>query len=244
MISPSPSQWALCMPRAGLGAAGCLRLKRIEACIEEANAWLRGSEPLEELHRALQSLPGSQLFIAGPDGVLTPLGHRVPAARLPEGPWTPLAQALRVGMGAGLLPGAAPSRVELRLEHSATERDANVLVASPQSWTSFANEASIHRLRPLKFALSASRALLWGNPLPSIPGTRYFESHGIAAPCGWQLAPIHDTELVRAALSLAEGDFALFHEDGSFEKIDACFFTAATRAAVRLAAQIPEEAAP
>lgn len=229
--------WALRMPRAGLLSAGALRLQKIEVCIAGDSAWLRGAELSLEIRHALQALPAVERFDLLPTGALVPRGQSVPIGRLPDGPWLPLVSTLRLETQAALLPGTPPRTADIRLERSEHERPANVLIAAADAWQSFALKTSTIRLSPLKFALADTRALIWGTPPPSIPGERFFESAGIAVPCGFDLVPLNDTELLRTLLGLQEGDLALFREDGSYEFIESALFVPATRSAVRLSFQ-------
>ena len=227
-------QWALRMPRSGLSSAGALRLRKIDVCLRGNAVWMRGAEPAQEFQNALHALPAAERFDIGAGGVLMPAGHRVPVARLPDGPWVALADALRVEAQTAVLPGLAPKPVEVQLVRSAHELESNVTIVSAEAWRSFALEASVLRLKGLRFALSETRALIWGRPVPSIPGARYAESGGIAIPAGFVLYPIGDTDVLRTALGLKEGDLAVFQEDGSFELIESVLFAAATRSAVRM----------
>ena len=66
-----------------------------------------------------------------------------------------------------------------------------------------------------------------------MPGQRWVEHEGIAVPAGWTWTPAVEAGLLRQAFELAEGDVALWHEDGAWERIAADELVRATRAAVR-----------
>ena len=230
--------WAATLPRESLAAASALRLKPVEVCEAPAQVWLRGAEPLEPIQFALAALPGAALFDVAPDGLATPAGARVPAARLPDGPWLKLSDVVSVAAPAASLPGRPAGKIPLRLVRSDRVREANLIVCAPEAWRDFALATSAVRLRPLKFALSASHALVWGRPLPAIAGTQYVEEQGLATPSGLALAPLADPEILRPLLGLATGDLALFHEQApgmgvTWEVIVGGLFVPAARSAVR-----------
>ena len=228
--------WALRMSRDGLQNCGALRLKKIDVCDCGALVWLRSNEALPALQHVLAALPNAERFDVASDGTVLPEGCQVPVARLPKGPWITLAAAITIEPQVALLPACTPPQVDMRVERSTVEREPNMLLATVEAWRDFALTASIHRLKPLKFALAVREAcvLVWGIPVPSIPGARIAERSGVAVPCGFELRPINDPDVVRAVLNLADGDVALFRIDGSFEHIEAHHFVPATRSAVRL----------
>jgi hypothetical protein len=107
-----------------------------------------------------------------------------------------------------------------------------------RAWRDYAVAAPQIRLNCLSFAASDdSQALVRGEPLPPLPGTRFVEVSGVAVPLGWTWWPAVDAEVVRQALGFAEYDLALFTSAGECELIVADDFVRATRSAVRLTAK-------
>src|SRR5581483_3346205 len=104
------------------------------------------------------------------------------------------------------LPGTLTGKVQLKLVRCERAGEPNVLIAAADVWRDFVLAAPAVRLKPLKLALSESQALIWGSPVPSIPGERFVESDGIAAPCGFTLHPLSDPEIIRPLLRAADGD--------------------------------------
>jgi hypothetical protein len=232
--------WAATIPRESLSFAGRLRLAQIEVCAEKAGeVWLRGAGGVLSLkerragyEEILFSLPGIRLFDVA-NNLITPAGRTVPTGRLPQGPWLPLSEALGVAAPTSALAGKLSGKIQLKLVRTEQQREANVLVADPRAWREWGIDAPAVRLSVLKFALSVNRVAVWGEPLPSIAGERFSESGGIAVPCGWELHPVSDAEIVRPLLKAAPGDLAIFFENGTYDLIDSSLFVAATRSAVR-----------
>jgi hypothetical protein len=68
-------------------------------------------------------------------------------------------------------------------------------------------------------------------------GTLCAEQAGIAVPVGWRFTPDVDFPVVAERLRLRPGDLALFHTDGTWERIAAEHFVKASRSAARLTAR-------
>jgi hypothetical protein len=185
------------------------------------------------------------LFTVDGNDLLTPVNQKVPIGKLPQGPWIAIGEALAIQAPVAALPGVLERKVRVGLVRSGIEREANVLIAEMDAWREFGIAAPAIRLKNLRFALSASRALIWGVPAPPIPGARFVEENGIAVPCGFALYPLSDPEILWALLKPGANptraeqhcpchtDLAIFFEDGTYDIIDGSLFVAATRSAIR-----------
>jgi hypothetical protein len=132
------------------------------------------------------------------------------------------------------LSGKPPAPATLHLVRVATELPATVLLTTARAFAAYAVAAPLVRLRHLRVAASSDgRAVLRGEPLPPLPGQRYAEHEGIAVPCGFGFSPALEPAVVRTLLDISPDDLALFHEDGSYERIDASSLTRASRGAAR-----------
>lgn len=232
------SPWAVRIPLPHAWSAGGLRLRAgVLACEMDGALWLRGEFLSDELELELRKLPGGERYnvSAAPGGrTLTPRGARVPAGTLPAGPWAPLAEWLAPAAQPAALAGQVGQLASLRLQRTGREETASALVTSLAEWTGYACDAPVVRLRPLRFAACGDgRTLVHGTPLPPIAGRRYVERGGVAVPSGFVLAPALDPASLRALLGVGRGALALFDEDGSYERISADDFVAASRAAAR-----------
>ena len=231
------SSWAVRLDASRAGGAAALRLKiGIEACEKGADLWLRGPDGGEALALELRRLPGADRYDVLSGGVLREPGKRVPAGKLPEGPWVAVAAWALAAPQTGSLPAELTQRVTPRMERSVEERPANLLRVTLAVFTGWAQAASNARLRPLAFAASAGEALVRGTPLPPLAGVPYAEDSGLAVPCGWALLPAAGAAAWRERLALADGDLALFNTDGSFERVPAAAFVRASRSAARATA--------
>jgi hypothetical protein len=236
------------MSRADAEAAGALRLRSgIVACESDGDVWLRGEGLSDELDLALRKIPGAQRFHVDGDGVLTPVGRRVPAGTLPGGvTWQPMTSFFPVVQQPAALGGHLEQRATLRLARTGgdgAEAPASVLVTSLAAWADYATSAALVRLRRLRFAASPDgRVVVCGTPLPPLPGARYVERDGVAVPCGFALAPAIGATSVRTLLGIEPDAMALFAEDGTYELIRADDFVAASRGAARATvARLPGE---
>jgi hypothetical protein len=200
----------------------------------DGSLWLRGDDFTEEIHLELRKLPGARRFTVGAGDEITEVGKRIPAGVLPRANWTPLAEWLRPRPQPAALSGVVPARVPLRLVRASEEHPANLLLTAVHAWSAYATSAPAARLRPLRFAVAADgRAVIWGTPLPPIPGRRYAERDGIAVPCGFSWGPPVEPAVLREVLQLDAGDLALLDETGACEHIESDHFARASRAAVR-----------
>jgi hypothetical protein len=172
------------------------------------------------------------------DGGLVARGRLLPEGFLPAGAeWVPLAELVRPVVESAGLPGVATARVALTLVRSGEERVANVLVTTLGAFAEYAEGAPAVRLARLRFACDGERVVIWGGPLPPLPGERFAEVAGVAAPCGFAWRPAVDAPSLRRVLGVAEGDLALLAVDGAWQRIAATSFVRARRSAVRFTAR-------
>lgn len=208
----------------------------LEICQEGDSIWLRASQVDEDLERELRMLPG-QAFQVLNDGQLRAPGKLVPQGFLPDGPWSRLTDWMQIEFPPPAFGGEVTSAVSLKLMRGGPVRtplpEANVLLTERDLWRDFAATAPVLRLNLWSFAMSDEQALIMGNHLPPLPGERYVETAGIAAPCGWTWSPALDALVIRQAFGLADGDLALLRPDGWWDHIRADDFVQATRASVR-----------
>ena len=230
--------WAVQLPRGAARAAGALRLRADVLACEAGDAlWLRGDDLSEEVDLELRKLPGARRYTVNADESVTPVGRQLPTGDLPGGPWSALSAWLAPRPQPAALAGRVEARLALRIERTGAEQPATVLLTTAAAFADYAGAAPAVRLRPLRFAAaSEGRVVLWGTPLPPMPGRRYADHDGVAVPCGFGWSPPLQPPVLRALLGLAGGDLALFHEDGSYEHVGADAFARAGRAAARATA--------
>ncbi len=231
--------WAVCLPPTQIGSAGSLRLlPGIEVCASAECVWLRGRQWEKDLDRRLRGLPGAQRFAVLADGQLLAAGRRVPQGRIPDGPWSPLVRWLDVEAPEACRAAQLPQPIPLELRRSAHMGEPSVLLTSMECWATCAEECPQVRLDRWRFAVSGDgRVAIEGRPLPSLPGGRFVDYDGIAVAAGWFWTPAVEPAVVRERFGLEVADRAVWHADGTWERIAAGHFVRATRAAIRASAE-------
>lgn len=234
--------WAICLARADAPAVAALRLSPgIELGDDAGNIWLRGKTLDETLARSLSALPATGRFEWLPGDALRANGSRIPVGRFPNISWRPLATWSQV-QAAAALPGEQPPRVRLRLVRSSHEAAPSVLKTTFDAWMDFTLSAGAIRLAPLRFAVSASGAVIVaGRPLPPLPGRQFVEREGIAVPAGFSWQPAVEAEVVRRAFQASGDALVIWDEDDSFIRLHAEQLLPASRSGVRASATALEE---
>ena len=228
--------WAASIPIENAVSASPLRQELdIEACVADDRLWLRGTKWNDAIDRSLRKILGAERSHRLANTETARWGEVVPSGVLPHGPWMRLKDWLQPVAPPTLLSGVVTRRAGFRLVRTTTERPANLLIVDFPTWREYAASAPGIRLNRLSFAVSDdARALIRGEPLPPLEGTRYAEAKGVAAPLGWTWSPAVDAEVVRETLGLAEQDLALLTVAGVCDIIRSDEFVRATRSAVRL----------
>ena len=206
--------WALqLMPADAFTLAPLRLISSIEIGEMPQCLWLRG-KPLEEKPASLlQSLPAVARFECLPDGRLRRVESRIPTQALPALQWQPITQWLQVHLPTAGAPAPQPARARISLARSGEELPCNVLRTDLAEWNRFVLEAPEVRLRPLRFAVSESlQVVVWGTPLPSIPGRRYVEQDGIATPAGFSWQPAISSKVVRQLFQAGDNSLVIWDE--------------------------------
>jgi hypothetical protein len=234
------NEWVLTLPVTQLAALGELRLRPgLEIALVGGTLWLRGGALDQTLYEALRQLPGFTGWRVHDGRRLCRWDRKVPEAVLPQLPWKALSEMLQVAIHPGVAVGLLTERATLRLTRSAEERPASVLLTSWEDWTHWAITAPEVRLARLRFAVETrGRAVVWGSPLPPLPGFFFAEEKGIGIPCGWACEPAMPAPALRAWLGLAQGDLALLDPCGSHRILRADQLLLANRPNVRATASM------
>jgi hypothetical protein len=237
--------WVICLAPTDAASLAPLRLTRgIEVAEKEPFVWVRGASGDEKIERLVRALPAIARYEVTSGNRLRNLETRIPAETLPALNWQPINTWLRVEMP--LTNPRAPSppphvggyeghgSVPLRIVRSTEERPIALLMTSLDDWREFALKAPEIRLRQLRFAVDeAGNVVVRGKPLPPLPG-RQFVLHGnVAVQAGFTWEPAVSADVISRRLGLSADALALFHEDGTFSRIEAEQFVPATRSAVR-----------
>lgn len=243
------SQWVIQLALTDAASLAPLRLTRgIEVAEKELFVWVRGASGDEKIERLLRALPAVARYEVTGGIRLRNLETRIPAETLPALNWQPINTWLRVRMpltnphapsppphvGGYEGPGSVP----LRIVRSTEERPNALLITSLDDWREFALNAPEIRLRQLRFAVDAAgNVVVRGKPLPPVPGRQFVLDGNVAVQAGFTWEPAVSADVLSRRLGLSADALALFHEDGSFSRIEAEQFVPATRSAVRETAQ-------
>jgi hypothetical protein len=239
--------WCTKMARAEAISLGPLRLvPGIFVLVDRESLWIRGDGSDESVDLLLRKLPATRFHVVEGNKLLEP-GKRIPRGVLPGGEWVAIADWLKPVAQTAALPGTAPAKTSLTWGFSDRVEEARILRTDPETFRAWALRVANVRLQGLRFAVSeAGSVLVWGQPLPPIPGRRFVERDAVAWPCGMACEPAVDAKILRRITCAADGDHAddliLFNDDGSFTAIPATAFVAVTRAAVRVS--LPENILP
>jgi hypothetical protein len=240
--------WAVGIDPAEFASLGPLRLAPgAEICDLGDMLWVRGPQLDEHLAAQLHRHPHARRHWVLADGQLLSPGKRVPRGHLPTGPWHPLTTWLQVGLppifdaaGQEAPTGIAHvhlplvERVTLRLVRGGIPQIPNVLLTSIDALRSVAAEVPRLRLQRWKFAAdSRGRVVVWGTPLPDLPGQIFVEDHQVAVPVGWTWEPAVTNSVVCELAKLDTGDLGLWHSDQSREILGGDSFVRASRGAIR-----------
>ena len=229
------SAWAIRMARGDASALGTLRLSPgVEVAEDGAVLWIRGQRCDGTLYASILSLPAHDRFVWLEDNRLCRVGERIPSHKLPDFPWRPLDQWIRVSLPPAGFATTLALTVPLKLLRGGAEQAPGLLLTTLRIWANYVIQAPEIRLSSLRFAVDGrERVLIRGRPLPPIEGHQWVETDGIAIRAGFCWVPAVSVEMVRRRFEVAPDTLILWHEDGSLERLHAEQFIPATRGNVR-----------
>lgn len=236
------TSWALrvepCDPVRLVRRLGPLRLRAgLEGALADDGAtWVRGAQSPDAALDVLLRATGAERYEVDPSGEVRSPGKRLPAGRLPRGPWRPLPALLALEVQPALAAVDEVARAPLTLVRGAATDDVEpgALVVERAAFVGWALGAPQRRLAPLDVAVRdpEHEVVVRGRPLPPLPGARFRVDDVVAVPCGLVLSPALDAATLRALLGLEPGDLAIFTAAG-VERVEARWFAPATRSLAR-----------
>lgn len=198
----------------------------------ETGIWLK-RETGEEVPLTIQQLPCSERFRMDENNRLFLTGKLTPTAVLPALNWHTLSDFLPVEMPVAALPGNSVTAIELKLVRSENERKSELLLVDWKEWEAYASKAPNIRLAPLRFATNTEEeTLVWGDPLPPLPGKVFWQVHQVFLPAGWTFEQEIVAEILAETYCKDKSAFLLFKETGQWEKINWIHFVGASRKAI------------
>ncbi len=207
-------------------------LPGFQACEVAGQVWVRGTECAE-----WALMPALMRYTADDAGRLTPVGKRLPVAKLPEVSWQPLSDFLRVRPPAAALPALHVAPIAWAPVPSVEVRESGLIMLPLANFSRWVLETISARLRGLHFAADETgRVCVRGPLLPPLPGEIWCLEGSVAVPAGWELPAGITATLVARSLRLGEGDLTLLHPDGTSERLPTEAFLPVTRSAIRATA--------
>lgn len=230
--------WTFRLAREHAGSLSRLfHVPGLRVCEVADHVWVRGELVAESVDQTLRGMAAGDFFWIESDGEqLRKRDARVPSAELPRAEWQPLARFLQperpVSVWPGELSSTAP-RLPLRLVLADDVTEPNLLLTNQSRWAEYAVTAAQVRLDRWRFALAQDgRALIRGEPLPSLMGDRFVEREGIAVLAGWTWSPLVDAAVVRKVFGLGANDIVMWSREVC-EVVRGEQFVTATRSGVR-----------
>lgn len=207
----------------------------LKAADDDGYIWVRGIVPNAEPDQRILALPLFASYTLDEQERLFPAGGITPVGLLKALNWIPIKEFLTVEMPVSALPGATQAKIKIRLTRSSTVRESHALLTGLADWKNYAETAPQIRLKQLCFAVSGDgEALITGDPLPAIPGRRFWLNHQLLIPEGFDFDPPVIGDLANAQINTDDPSLALFNSDGSWQQIPLSNFKEATRSAIRL----------
>jgi len=198
----------------------------------ETGIWLKG-EVDQEVPSAIEQLPCTARFRMDINNRLFPIGKLTPTGVLPPLKWCTLQDFLPVEMLVAALAGEGESAIAVRLVRSDIERKSELLLVHWKDWAHYGRKAPNIRLAPLRFATNTEgETLIWGEPLPPLPGTVFWQEHQVFLPAGWAFEQEIVAEILAETYGKDKSTFLLFRETGQWEKINWAHFVGASRKAI------------
>jgi len=217
-------------------ALGAVRnITALKAAADGELIWLRGITTHNATHALISSLPVVQSYTLNQNELLFPHGSKTPTKKLPIFEWIPIKQFMPVTMPVSAMPGSAPPKTTITLNRTELIKETHALLVNLSDWKIYAESAPETRLRPLQFAVSAkNEALIYGQPLPNIPGMAYWLNGQMLLPAGFDFNPPVLAALISAQLKEDKPAFMLFDANGTWQHIPLAAFQPAKRSAIHL----------
>lgn len=197
--------------------------------------WIRGNTAGVEIERIFKTLPFTSIFHIVSENLLIKIGDKVPSGMLPPMAWISFNRWLRIEFPSAALAAETFPTLELKLVRSADEKVPSVLLTRLEEWQKFISTASQIRISPLRFASNGGgEIVIQGNPLPSLPGKRFYTEGQIAIPLGFTWHPAVSATVFTSIMNAGKGVLVLWENEQVLREIKAEQFVPASRSAVRM----------
>jgi hypothetical protein len=232
--------WAISVRKEDAVGLASLRLEPgIEVTESEDHIWVRGKTSSPGIDAKLRGVPAAGRFEWMSSDQLRPLSSRIPSARFPSTPWKALKEWLQIEWPVAALPAHEPRQLPFTLVRGGAEEGTTLLQTTWSKFMEWAGNAPSIRLDRLRLAVqSAEKILIWGSPLPPLPGLYWVVRGQLAIPAGWHFEPELEIAAVEHWLKAGKETLVLFHSDATFVRIHCEQFVPATPSALKRTHQI------
>ena len=173
-------------------------------------------------------------FRVNQNGNLFPLEGLTPVAKMPDLNWLPVASFIEVELPIAALPAETTERVSVKLTRSTTMKEANFLLLPWNLWQEYALATSNIRLKPLTFAVSEQgEVVVYGKPLPPLPGQLFWQTEQILLPAGWAFEYPLIAEILTSTYLKKKNKLLLYQPERLAELPARESFIQASRSAIR-----------
>ena len=209
--------------------------KSFFAARDENSIWLKGVPSSKKEALKIQQLPVLHRYYMDDTEQLFPYDGLTPIGQLKKLDWQTISDFIRIKLPVSALPGALPDSFDIRLQAAKKIQESTALLTSLFKWKSFVKTTSSVRFENIRFAVSKNaEVLLLGTPIISLPGKEYWSRGTILLPNGLDFEIPVLAKTIEQELNPKKDSLILFHEDGSWEKIELSHFKPVTRSGVLL----------
>lgn len=201
---------------------------------DEEKIWLKSEIEGGVTPLAIQQLPAMRRFRVDEKGSLFPLKGLTPVGKMPTLNWLPIASFVTVDLPVAALPAQIQDTVTAKLIRSKEMEEANFLLLPWKLWQEYALATSNIRLKPLTFAVSEQgEVVVYGKPLPPLPGRLFWQTKQILLPAGWAFEYPIIAEILTSTHLKKKNTLLLYQAEGLAELPAKEDFMQASRSAIR-----------
>ncbi len=216
-------------------ALGSIRCMTGIQIAEDDCLYLRGIDDETWNDKRIRQLPALHSYRLDENLCLFPLGGATPVRRLPSLQWQLISDFIVPELPVSPLPGKLPGMISIQLQATENTEEGTALLTTLDRWKQNAETAPAARLKPLQFAVSANGdVLIWGTPLPSLPGREFYQSGNLLLPSGYSFEAPLIAQLIQQKHNGEKEHLFLFTPSGDIHTIALSSFVKATRSAIRL----------
>lgn len=233
-------QWVIRLDKAESHSLAAIRCTPDwEIAMDDASIWIRSKQELESIDGTMRQLPIRNTFFIDTQNRLFSPESITPTGVLKELTWQSLSDFIKVSLPVSGLPGKSQQKIPIQLRSAQKTSEGVALMTSLEIWKKYAETAPEVRLESLQFAVSENnQVLITGLPLPSLPGTEFWNCNNILLPSGYEFEVPMMAGFINKKLNPQQQSILLFDKNGGCQLIDKNFFIPAKRSSIRLTTTI------